>query len=273
MFQVAFALGISDKYNVKIDYIRKKKFAHEDIDMFKVFKNLHIEEATSYEIRELCGEDTFFNKILRRFPFISKSVIYPFDVPYIAERLQWKRDVYLIGTFQSEQFFYGIKNKIKKIFEFPQLEDDINIAFGNALSKENSVAIHVRKGQDYMKDILQNTCDVMYYEKSIQYIREHVEAPRFYVFTDNKEWVKDNLKGFKYEIIDWNPTAGPKNYLDMQLMSLAKHNIIANSTYSWWSAWLNNNKDKIVVAPLHWYNPKMKNLQNLGIVPQNWIKL
>lgn len=273
MFQVAFALSMREKYDVKVDCVRKIKFAHEDVDMFRIFRNLNIKEASHREIKSLGGEDTFFYKVIRRLPFVSSTVIYPFDQPFMPHKLNIKHDSYFIGTFQSELFFANVKDNVRKAFEFPKLEDEKNIAFAESLNAENSVAIHVRKGNDYKKDILLNTCKVVYYMKAIQYIKDHVENPRFYVFTDNQQWVKDNFKDFEYKIVDWNPITGSKSYIDMQLMSFAKHNIIANSTFSWWGAWLNDNKDKIVIAPQHWYNPNMDNLQNLGIVPNNWIKI
>ncbi|NUN81029.1 alpha-1,2-fucosyltransferase, partial [Bacteroides ovatus] len=72
-----------------------------------------------------------------------------------------------------------------------------------------------------------------------------------------------------YTLCDWNPTSGKQNYLDMQLMSCAKHNVIANSTYSWWGAWLNENSDKIVIAPKRWFNK----IVTPDILPEQWIKI
>lgn len=135
---------------------------------------------------------------------------------------------------------------------------------------ENSVAIHVRKGADYQsKQNRKNTCTIDYYRLAIDYIRMHVQNPVFYVFTDNKDWVIENFTDLDYTLCDWNPTSGKQNYLDMQLMSCAKHNVIANSTYSWWGAWLNENSDKIVIAPKRWFNK----IVTPDILPEQWIKI
>ena len=101
----------------------------------------------------------------------------------------------------------------------------------------------------------QNTCPVDYYRNAVDYMKKNVDSPKFFVFADNPQWVKENFSWLDYTLVDWNPSAGPGSHLDMQLMSLCHHNIISNSTYSWWSAFLNENPDKVVVLPRQWFNP------------------
>lgn len=108
-----------------------------------------------------------------------------------------------------------------------------------------SVAIHVRKGKDYAQRIwYQNTCPIEYYQKAIRLISEKVNNPKLYVFTDNPEWVKEHFKDFHYTLVEGNPASGWGSHFDMQLMSVCKHNVISNSTYSWWSAFLNEHNGK-----------------------------
>lgn len=142
-------------------------------------------------------------------------------------------------------------------FTFLPFDELKNIEVAAKMSQENSVAIHLRKGDDYMQSELmgKGLCTVDYYMKAIDYMRKHINNPHFYVFTDNPCWVKDNLPEFEYMLVDWNEVSGKRNFRDMQLMSCAKHNIIGNSTYSWWAAWLNANQDKIVVGPKRFFNP------------------
>ena len=117
----------------------------------------------------------------------------------------------------------------------------------------------VEKGKDYMKrEIFANTCPLEYYLKAVDIIKDRVEDPVFYVFTDNPDWVKENLKGIDYTLVEDNPAIGWGNHFDMQLMSCCKHNIIANSTYSWWGAFLNDNPNKIVIEPRYWFNPMIE---------------
>jgi hypothetical protein len=104
-------------------------------------------------------------------------------------------------------------------------------------------------------------------------MKESVVDPVFYVFTDNQDWVKENIKDIEYTLVDWNPTSNKRNFRDMQLMSCAKHNIIANSTYSWWGAWLNRNPDKIVIAPEPWFNPEVKFYKHNKVASDLWVKI
>lgn len=102
----------------------------------------------------------------------------------------------------------------------------------------------------------QETCPLDYYRKAIAYIKEKVDNPKFYVFADNPAWVTEHFNEFDYTLIEGNPPAGWGSHFDMQLMSYCKHNIISNSTYSWWGAFLNKNPEKIVILPHQWFNPK-----------------
>lgn len=273
MFQLAYAYSLKyNGYDVKIDYCRNIKFDHEAVEVKDIF-DLNLPEASTSEILKLGGNDTLTNKILRRLHLLSKCRVIPFDRSYKAEYSVYSDHTYVIGTFQSLNYFRNVQDLIRELFRFPQLKEDKNIELAKKMALEESVAVHIRKGADYNKDILKNTCSVKYYEDAIAYMNESLGSPVFYIFTDNPDWVKNNIKCIDYTLVDWNPTKGKYNYLDMQIMSLAKHNIIANSTYSWWSAWLNNNPDKIIIAPSNWYNPSMKELRNLDIVPEGWKKI
>ena len=172
------------------------------------------------------------------------------------------------GFWQSEKYFKNLSSKIIRIFQFN--ENKLNENTRNLqwrLRFENSVSIHIRRN-DYLKNNeLGGICKLNYYQKAINYIEEHSYNSRYYVFTDDKEWVKNNFLFLKYKLVDWNELN--ESWQDMYLMSKCKHNIIANSSFSWWGAWLNQNKDKIVIAPSRWF----KNWDAKDIVPQNWIRL
>ena len=161
--------------------------------------------------------------------------------------------------------------EVRDSFVFKPFQDIRNIEIALEMSNCNSVAIHVRKGADYNSSINSGVCDLAYYKKGIELISEKIVNPVFYIFSDNPMWVKENFSFIEYKYIDWNPTTGFGNHLDMQLMSNAKHNIIANSTYSWWGAWLNPNKDKIVMAPFIWFNKDSipKSSIELSMIPKN----
>ena len=119
------------------------------------------------------------------------------------------------------------------------------------IREDNSVAVHIRLG-DYIqiRELYGNICTEEYYRKAIQYIAGRIENPVFYVFSDEPERVGDLLSDYQCCVIEEN--RGTDSYKDMYLMSKCRHHIIANSTFSWWGAWLDDKPDKIVVTPSKW---------------------
>lgn len=191
-----------------------------------------------------------------------------------ADFLAFKDNTYIKGNFQSQNYFKSIEPILRKEFIFKNQLIDKNSDWKDKIQSSNSVAIHIRRG-DYIsiqknqdKFIIQN---LDYYKNAISYIASKINQPTFFVFSDDIAWTKENLKSdFPMYFIDNNNTA-ETSYIDMQLMSMCQHNIICNSTFSWWSAWLNANPEKIVVAPQNWFADKSINSQDL--IPSEWIKL
>lgn len=176
---------------------------------------------------------------------------------FSAEEPHKGQDQYIFGVFQNAAMADCVKEEVQQIFTFAPFEDKRNSSLQKEMQACNSIGIHIRKGKDYMSRIwYQNTCPLDYYRKAIAYIKERVENPKFYVFADNPAWVKEHFKEFDYTLVEGNPPAGWGSHFDMQLMSCCKHNIISNSTYSWWGAFLNKNPKKIVILPHQWFNPK-----------------
>lgn len=138
--------------------------------------------------------------------------------------------------------------------------------------------MHIRRG-DYLLKANQQLfaeCSLQYYIASIQEVLTRVENPVFYVFSNDVNWVKDNLvkvfdKGTEFVFVD-NSALTKSPVADLYLMSLCKSNIIANSTFSWWGAWFNNNPHKIVIAPKNWYNGAL-NETTKDLIPAEWIRL
>ncbi len=154
------------------------------------------------------------------------------------------------GYLQSYKNFQDYEDEIRKAFTFPPFKKQKNIELAKQISNQNSVSIHVRLG-DYITNQHLLLHKSNYYQNAITYIKKHVENPHFYIFTNDPNYLKQNLKlNIPYTLIDWN--TGADSFRDMQLMSLCKHNIIANSTFSWWPALLNKNPNKIVTFPDIW---------------------
>lgn len=181
---------------------------------------------------------------------------------------------FLIGNFQSESYFKNITQELRKDFTFLPALDKDNQEWMAKIKQKNSVSIHIRRG-DYLS-IAKNaqkftSLSLEYYKNAISVIAAQISNPEFFVFSDDVQWVQQNLKlDFPTFFVTNNHTPTTA-YLDMQLMSACKHHIIANSTFSWWGAWLNPNSDKIVITPKQWFTDTSINSKD--ICPIEWIKL
>ena len=208
--------------------------------------------------------NTFYLKLRGINKVIEKH--YNFD-PTI---LKLKSEVYLEGYWQTEKYFSGIADIIRSEFTLKNKYNNINLEILNNIDSYNSVSIHIRRG-DYVSDQkaseYHGSCPLEYYQKAISFIAKKIPDPIAYIFSDDLEWCKENLK------IDWPIifVEGNNDYEDLILMSRCKHNIIANSSFSWWGAWLNNNPDKIVIAPRQWFVDKSINI--IDVVPESWTKI
>lgn len=170
-------------------------------------------------------------------------------------------DGFYDGYWQNENNFLPIRDKILEAFSFPKFNDNKNIELAELITNKRAVSCHVRRG-DYLKDPLYGVCTSEYYVKAIDEINKRVSPELYCVFSDDIKWCKENLgeiigKDKEIVFVDWNK--GENSFRDMQLMSLCNHNIIANSSFSWWGAWLNNHEDKVVIAPSVWMNKPMVN--------------
>ena len=287
MFHYAFGRGLINKgYDVFFDQINfryRKEWIFENIRLQDAFPNIEIKEMPKGKFKWICIHET--NKVSKGLRLIminfhnligDEKYIFETDYGYISD-IEGKitKNCILKGFWQSEKYFAHCKDDIRKQFSFLPFDEKKNIAIMNKMEKENSVAIHLRKGADYLQSELmgKGLCGVEYYIKAIEYIKQNVDNPVFYVFTDNPEWVKNNLPKFDYILVDWNEVAGKKNFRDMQLMSCAKHNIIANSTYSWCGAWLNPNPNKIVIGPTKFFNPINKFFSSSDIMCEDWVRI
>lgn len=182
------------------------------------------------------------------------------------------KDTTLFGYFQNENYFKEISRQLKVDFTFKTPLTGKNDKIRHKIEQENSVSIHIRRGDYINTNTNLPILDLSYYKKAIEYIISEIDNPYFFIFSDGIEWVKINLdlSNLNHEFIDWNKNE--HSYIDMQLMSLCKNNIIANSSFSWWAGWLNNNPDKMVIAPRKWYKGDT-GIYPDGFLPKEWITL
>lgn len=219
-----------------------------------------------------------FDYYLYKFITFLKIKIYSYkilnEIDIINTTFSKYQNIYLIGYFQDYKYFtnHKIVQNIFNTFLFHEPLSDINKLILNKINSTQSVSIHVRRS-DYLdkKNItVHGTCSLDYYKMSVSYFLENFKNVTFFIFSDDFNWVKVNLTKIlpHFEIIDNN--FGNNSYIDLYLMSKCKHNIIANSTFSWWGGWLNSNINKTVISPKLWF----VNEKNINpIIPTNWIKL
>lgn len=187
------------------------------------------------------------------------------------ESISYTKNAYYVGAYLSTDLFDGTQEKIREIFEFPKIKDSKNIELIEKYKDRNTVSIHVRRGDYVNSPVLGGLVDLDYYKKAVEHIKTSVTNPLFIIFSDDINWCKENLEISDEKIfVDWNK--GKDSYKDMQLMSLCKHNIIPNSSFSWWGAFLNKNPDKIVISPKKWYAENSK-IKNKNINFKSWVEV
>lgn len=181
-------------------------------------------------------------------------------------------DVFLHGYWQSEHYFSDFAQTLRHELSVKTSPDDVNAALLRQIGAEPAVSLHIRRG-DYVTNpkanALHGTCSSAYYNRAADLIAERMdEKPVFYVFSDEPQWVAANLDlPFDIRIVEHN--GGDRNYEDMRLMSACRHHIVANSSFSWWGAWLNPSESKIVVAPEKWFAGPDR--FNPDIIPEGWL--
>lgn len=258
MFEYAYVLALRER-GIKVAL---------DISYYEFFK-MH----NGYELERVFGiKEKVINKKgthmywLRLLNRIRPPFLYTFDEFSYNKNVLDNPKKYIYGYWQDENYFNTIKQTIVETFVFKEI-DIINNALATEMQLCNSISLHVRRG-DY-KDFGMTIIDEKYYKNAIELINKRVKAPIYYIFSDEID-ISRNLAeglGIKYNIVTSN--RGQDSYKDMFLMTHCKHNIVANSSFSWWGAWLNPNQNKIVVSPKVWDENKKY------FAPQckNWIKL
>ncbi len=182
----------------------------------------------------------------------------------------WGDGSYLHGYWQSERYFTPIAEEIRRAFTFPTALSPQNAEMAARIGEGLAISLHVRRG-DYLTLAAHTVCDETYYAKALERLLDGLSGtPTVFVFSDDPDWAKENLPlPVEKVVIDFN---GPEaDFEDMRLMSLCRHNIIGNSSFSWWAAWLNAHDDKRVAGPVQWFgDPK---LQNPDILPPDWLRI
>jgi hypothetical protein len=181
--------------------------------------------------------------------------------------------IYLDGYWQSEKYFLPYADILRREFSPALPLERENAAFAAAIDAVNAISLHVRRG-DYVADPATNRfhglCSLDYYRRAVDYIKARVEAPHLFIFSDDRDWTRNHLRfELPTTFVDANPP--DRGYRDMQLMARCRHHIVANSSFSWWGAWLNASQEKIVIAPRRWFASDANDTRDL--IPETWVKL
>jgi hypothetical protein len=212
------------------------------------------------------------NVLNRLFPLVGQKHITEKHFHFDPAILSLPDNVYLDGYWQSPRYFVDIEEVIRSEFTITSELTALNKQITEFIARTESVAVHIRRG-DYVANPVTSryhgTCTLDYYRAAVDAIASRVKKPHFFLFSDDPAWTKNNLLSIQpMTMIDHN---GPdKAYEDMRLMSLCRHHIIANSSFSWWGAWLSRRPDKIVVAPRKWFGEKQVNTDDL--LPEQWLR-
>jgi len=262
MFCYAYAKAMQNRgFNVRID-----------LSLYESY-NLHGGYQLNYffpDLETCIIKNNFINKIFSFFNLeynIIREEKHGFDSKY----LNIGDNKYVIGYFQSEKYFLNIRDILLKQFKPNfQISSYAETIQEKILNEENSCSIHVRRG-DYLNNKNQKiykTLNSKYYLNAVSWIEKKHKKIKYFIFSDDIDWVKSNLD-FKnaFYIEDSN---NRKPHEDILLMSKCNHNIIANSTFSWWGAWLNSNDDKIVLSPKDWFNDVNLELLSTSFNCDNW---
>ena len=231
---------------------------HYGFELTKVF-DLDFKKISNKELRTIRFDNsTFFYRLLYKIfniDIIKKTEFVEVLGTTFINRAKYKKDIYFKGYWQNKKY---LEQFDKDIFIFKNNLVGKNLEMINKYKDKETVSIHIRACDYINNSTLGKVCDREYYSKAIDIIEKRVNNCTFIVFSDDIEYAKSIMSGKKVEYVDWNKDED--SYKDMQLMSCCKHNIIANSTFSWWAAWINTNKNKIVIMPSIWnktesYNP------------------
>lgn len=282
MFQYAFGYAISKEKSVKIKLDTSGFDVYDlrsyELSLFNIEENSDLKPAYIFLLNQLNGKNNTlliktFRKMLRgllRFTSFyyqeKKEFVFDKDVFNI------KIDTYFYGYWQNEKYFKKYRKELLEIFTLKNIHPK-TIEYQQQIVKSDAVSIHIRRG-DYVTDTHTNsvhgTCDVRYYKRAVMEVLKNKKQAHFFIFSDDLDWAKKNLDFIDNKTFVRLESEIP-DHEEMHLMSKCKHNIIANSSFSWWGAWMNKNSTKIVIAPKKWFkNSKMNQSQ---IVPHDWIKI
>lgn len=278
LFQYAAARSLADRLNCDLALDLRGLDENGDrpfqLNLYKI--RAHI--ASNQELENLPKpRSTRWGRIRSSFsqsmPAIySYPIFWPRNFSFDSRFEKITHPVFLVGYWQSEKYFLWNRHCLLNDFQLYTPLPETAPFLQNIRSTE-SVALHIRRG-DYVTNTaaanFHGVCDLSYYQHAVKSLRSQLEDIQIFVFSDDLDWAKTNLKlTVPLHYVDINTS--DKGHLDLELMRQCRHHIIANSTFSWWGAWLCTSKDQVVYAPARWF--KNSKTDTSDIIPTRWNRL
>jgi hypothetical protein len=270
LFQYAFAryFGIQNKIEVKIDNgvntNKQDTYRQYSLENF----NITLPLASQEEVQKNKYPYGIFSKLMRG---IKAKIFRIYNIGYKPNILKTKEN-YLEGFWQSYKYLDPIRDTILKEISLKEPIENKYTELLEQISNSNSVSMHIRRG-DYINNpktkSAHYTFGMEYYKQAIKIIKDKISNPNFFVFSDDIDWAKENIQTNSPTTFVSNLEI--KDYEELFIMSKCKHNIIANSSFSFWGAWLNQNPNKIVIAPKKWNNKYQSEYRDLLL--SDWLKI
>nr|WP_262902924.1 alpha-1,2-fucosyltransferase [Salegentibacter lacus] len=222
-------------------------------------------------------ELSFHNRIKKKlgfnYPKIYKEPTFRFN----DQLFQMSSPVYLKGYFQSYKYFENEEKFIQGLFVFPEEYLNKNDReLKDYICNQKTVSIHIRRG-DYVENQqtqeFHGNCTLEYYNKAILHLTKQFDNLNLIFFSDDIAWVKENFKAISHKKLFITGNENQNSWKDMYLMSLCNHHIIANSSFSWWGAWLNKKPGKQVIAPAKWFSNTEQEKKTVDLIPPGWLRI
>jgi hypothetical protein len=270
MFQYAFALSLKEKFPNEDVYIDTQHYhsfffkhfrginLHNGFEIEKVFPNASIPIARCKDLLKISYyiPNYILSRIGRKIlPVRASEMVLPFSKTYsYIPEVYNQEDCYFEGFWQNIRYFESIKDKLMDVYAHPK-PNEYNESLIGKISSQDSVGIHVRRGDYLSEPDYKGICDLEYYKRAIERLKEAGKKYCFYIFSNDIAWCKENLEPLMegYLVFYVTENKGKNSCWDMFLMTYCKNLIIANSSFSWWGAFLNKNV-KRVIAPCPWVN-------------------
>jgi hypothetical protein len=276
MFQYAFGRALAEarmqNFYLDVSFLNKKADGYTQrqyaLDIFS--SAFQIAPSEDIQAFENALKKDFISRIKRR--LIPSEFVTHYERGFTFQNLPFdeKKANRYIGFFQSEKYFKSYRSIILAVFKFPIDELVQAQELREKIKSCDAISVHIRRG-DYVTNQNANqfhgTCDENYYYNAVRTLCEGLNNPQLFIFSDDLDWVKLNMKfDIPSHYIDFN--TGERSHFDMEMMSLCNHHIIANSSFSWWGAWLNEKANKKVIAPINWFNDT--SIDTKDLIPEGW---